>query len=67
MSKITLRAARINANLTQNFVADYIGVHRSTLGKWERGEAFPDAATFAQMCELYRLSMDDIFLIKATT
>jgi DNA-binding XRE family transcriptional regulator len=36
--KISLEAARVNAKKTQEEVAQYLGIHRDTYRKYERGE-----------------------------
>ena len=59
---ISLKAARVNANLTQNEAAGILHVAQSTLWKWENGSSTPDARQFRQMCDLYGQKMDDIFL-----
>ncbi len=37
------RGARARAGLTQQGMADLIGVHRITVARWESGEQAPDA------------------------
>lgn len=65
--QITLEAARRNAKLTQDEAGKKINVSRLTIGKWERGESFPDAIKFKMLCEIYRVPMDNIFLPTQTT
>ncbi len=60
--KVSLKAARINANLQQDQVANKIGVDRTTIGKWENGKSAPSAPQFIRLCGLYGVSVDDIFL-----
>ena len=40
---ITLKAARINAGLTQTEAAKVLDISKDTLSKWERGITFPSA------------------------
>lgn len=40
MFRITLKAARVNAGMSQNDVAKILGVQRVTIGNWENGR-FP--------------------------
>lgn len=42
MRRDKLREAREALNLSHEEVAEAVGVHRTTYGKWERGEATPD-------------------------
>ena len=62
--QITLKAARVNCGLRQHEAAKQLGVDKSTLGNWENGKTFPTADRLAQMCKLYGVGIDDIFLIK---
>ena len=39
MPKITLKAARVNAELTQDEVAERIGKSKQTIVNWETGKA----------------------------
>ena len=60
--QVSLKAMRINARLTQEVVADGIGITKKTLQNWENGVSAPDAIQFARLCNLYGCSRDDIFL-----
>lgn len=60
--QVSMKAMRVNARLTQNYVATAIGVTEKTLQNWESGVSAPDAIQFAQLCNLYKCSRDDIFL-----
>ena len=60
MSKITLRAARVNAKLTQKDVADSLGVSVSTVKNWENGITFPKQPQIEQLCNLYTIAYDCI-------
>ena len=62
MSKISLKAARVNANLSQGEAAEHVGVATSTLRNWENGITYPDAVQFMTLCNLYGVSCDNIFL-----
>src|SRR5690606_23752258 len=48
-----LRKAREKSRLTQKYVADKIGIHNSTLGKYELGEREPDLEIIKQLAEIY--------------
>ena len=61
MPKITLKAARVNAGLTQNEAATEIGVAVSTLKNWESGKTFPKQPQIEAMCQLYGISYDILF------
>lgn len=63
---MTLKAARVNAGLTQReAVALYNDKHGTrlavtTLLKWERNQTFPTVPQFKALCELYGVEMGDI-------
>ncbi len=60
MSKITLRAARINAGFTQVEVAEKTGYAVSTIRNWEQGKSYPKQPAITVLCELYGVSYDNI-------
>lgn len=60
MVKISIRAARVNANLSQKEAADHLGVSNKTLGNWENGVTFPPADKILSICELYGVSYDNL-------
>ena len=41
MQLLSLKAARVNAGLTQEEAAARLGINRNTLQRWERGQTFP--------------------------
>lgn len=61
MPKISLRAARVNAGLTQEQAAKELGVSRSTLKNWESGKSYPKQPAINAICELYKVQYDVIF------
>lgn len=62
MLKISLSAARVNAKLTQEEVAKIIKKSKNTVSNWEIGRSEIDQANLAYLCELYGVSIDNIFL-----
>lgn len=62
MMQISLKAARVNAKMTQKDVAETIRVSPASVSKWESYKASPPADAFAALCRLYDVSMNDIFL-----
>lgn len=62
MFQISLEAARVNANMTQLYVASIIGVNVGTISNWENGKTYPSAEQFKRLCEIYKCPMDAIFL-----
>lgn len=67
MAKITLAAARVNANLTQEQLADRMGVSRQTVIDWESGKREMRTAYLYMFCGITGFTEDDILLpIKST-
>jgi len=48
------------ANLTQNGLAEKLGVDRSTVAKWETGDALPRAGMLPRIASILRCSVDDL-------
>ena len=53
-----LKSARERKGLKQNRVALYLGVHNSTLAKYESGEREPDNETLKRLAEYYEVKTD---------
>ena len=51
---------RKRASLTQEAVAEKIGVSRQTVAKWESGESAPDVLHADRLAELYDVTLDDL-------
>lgn len=60
MSKITLKAARVNAGLTQKEAAKALDISNVTLGKWENGKAAPRVEKIDAICALYGTDYDSL-------
>lgn len=61
--QISLKAARVNAGLTQKEAADRLGVDVSTVISWENGKTSPKAVQLQRLCEVYGVdSVDFLFL-----
>lgn len=58
--KITLKAARVNANLSQKDAANALGVNVSTLQNYEAGKTIPDWEMVKRIEEVYRFPIDYI-------
>lgn len=53
-----LKYIREKKNLKQNYVAKRIGIHNSTLNKYESGEREPDLEILNKLADLYDVSVD---------
>ena len=58
MYKVSLKAARINADLTLEEAAVKIGVSVSTIKNWEVKKTFPDQPKIEKICEAYAVPYD---------
>ena len=61
MVQMSLKAARVNAGFTQSDVATKLDVSVSTIKNWEKGNTFPKQPHIVKLCELYKVSYDNIF------
>lgn len=60
--KVSLKALRVNAGLSQKEAAKNIGITAKTIQNWESNETFPTAAQLVKICAIYNCSLNDIFL-----
>lgn len=54
----SLAEARRNAGLTQEAVAEKLGVSRQTISKWETDETLPDIRQSKRLADLYQMTLD---------
>ena len=62
--QVSLAAARVNAGLTQQDVADKMNISKQTIVNWENGRVIPKLAQFEMLSRLYNMQKDNIFLPK---
>lgn len=60
MSKMTMKAARVNAGLTQKEAAKRLKVSNKTLCNWENYISIPKADKIEAICALYNTQYDNI-------
>lgn len=60
---ITLKAARINAGLTQLEAAQMLVISKDTLSKWERGITFPSADKIPLIEKIYHTTYDNLIFL----
>lgn len=58
--KISLKAARTNADMTQKEAAKLLNVDKSTIGSWEKGKTHPDCIEAEKISEIYGVPLDYI-------
>lgn len=60
--QISLAAARVNAKMTQNDVAEALKVTRQTIVNWENGKVIPGAMQLDCLSRLYDIPVDNFSL-----
>lgn len=56
----SLAQARKKAGLTQEAVAEKLGVSRQTISKWETDETLPDIRQSKKLADLYQVRLDEL-------
>lgn len=57
---VKIKNARLKANLTQEQVAEELGVSRQTISNWENEKTYPDIVSVVKMSSLYAISLDHL-------
>lgn len=55
-----LKEHRTRCNMTQEFVAESLGVSRQAVSKWENGTADPSTSNLLKLAKLYGISPEDL-------
>ncbi len=55
-----LKAHRIRCKMTQEFVAESIGVSRQAVSKWENGSADPSTSNLMALARLYGVPAEEL-------
>ena len=53
-----IREARINKNMTQNRLADELGVSYQAVSNWERGNSMPDISKYEDLCRILEVNLE---------
>lgn len=61
--KLTLKAARVNAGLTQDEVAKKVKKSKNTIVSYEKGKSIPDIETGKALASMYGVSVDDLIFL----
>ena len=56
-----IKTARTALGLTQEALAETLGLAPQTISKWERGESMPDAALLPDLADALQISLDRLF------
>ena len=55
-----LKNLRKQKNLTQERLAEFLGVSFQTVSKWERGDTYPDITMLPEIASFFRVSVDEL-------
>lgn len=55
-----LKAHRTACKMTQEFVAEHLGVSRQAVSKWENGTSDPSTANLLALAKLYGISAEEL-------
>ena len=55
-----IKKIRKENNLSQEQLAEKLGVSRQSVSKWESGQAYPEMDKVLQICDLFSLNMDEL-------
>ena len=56
----SIKEHRIRCNMTQEFVAEKLGVSRQAVSKWESGKSDPSTANLIALAKLYGISIEEL-------
>ena len=55
-----LKSHRTECKMTQEFVADHLGVSRQAVSKWENGTSDPSTSNLLALAKLYGISAEEL-------
>ncbi len=55
-----LKENRIRCQMTQEFVAETLGVSRQSVSKWETGSSDPNTSNLIALAKLYKVSPEEL-------
>jgi len=55
-----LKQARASINLSQEEIADKVGVSRQTISNWENGRSYPDISNIMALSDVYGITLDSL-------
>lgn len=57
----SLKENRLRCKMTQEFVAETLGVSRQAVSKWENGTSDPNTTNLIALSRLYKVTPEDLF------
>ena len=61
--QMTLKAARVNKNLTQEQAAEKLGVTKDMVSNWECSRTYPDVLMLKRIEDVYGVSYADLIFL----
>ncbi len=61
--KEKLRSLRHQKNITQEALANHLGITPQSVGKWERGEGFPDITLLPKIAFYFDVTVDELLCV----
>ena len=55
-----LKKLRKNKNISQETLAEKVGVSRQSVSKWETGEAYPEMNNILELCKIFHCNINDL-------
>lgn len=55
-----LKEHRVQSHMTQEFVAERLGVSRQAVSKWENGSSDPSTSNLLALAKLYNISAEEL-------
>ena len=55
-----LYALRKSAKMSQEKLAEKVGVSRQSVSKWENGEAYPEMDNILKICKIFHCKINDL-------
>ena len=60
--KVTLKAARVNANFSRSEIAEKLGVSVITIARWESNKNAIPVIKFRKLCEIYGCKEEEVIV-----
>lgn len=58
---MNIQGLRLSQNMTQDVLAEHLGVTRSTIAMWETGKAMPRADKLPEIAKVLGCEVSDLF------
>lgn len=58
---MSIKTVRESKNLTQQYIANELGISRTSVAMWESGEAMPRADKLPELARILGCTIDELF------